>query len=100
MRRENQYSEHHILPKSREWSSNEHNLLYIKESTHRAIHTLFQNQMIGEQLINMVWLSAKALKWEVVWWLLDTFMSKDIRDPSQRYKDEVIKKPQIFIPKK
>ena len=99
MKRENQYSEHHILPKSRGGSSNENNLIILKNTTHSAIHTLFANQMIGEQLISTVWLSAKALRRDVVWWLLDTFMAKDIHDPSQWYKEEAIKKPQFFITK-
>lgn len=99
MRKEKTYSEHHILPKSRGGSSDENNIMVLRDTTHSAIHTLFANQMIGEQLISTVWLSAKALKGEVIWWLLDTFMSKDINDPSQWYKKEAISKPQIFITK-
>ena len=94
-----QYSEHHILPKSQNWNSNPNNIIGLRNTTHQAIHTLFANQMIGQQLISTVWLSAKALKWEVIWWLLDTFMSKDIHDPTQWYKDEVIGTPKQFITK-
>ena len=63
----------------------------IKNTTHRAIHTLFTNQMIGEQLITTVSLSEKALREDVRRWLIDTFTSLDIQDPYARYKDECIK---------
>ena len=63
----------------------------IKNTTHRAIHTLFTNQMIGEQLITTVSLSEKALREDVRRWLIDTLTSLDIQDPYARYKDECIK---------
>ena len=88
---ENNYSLHHILPKSRDWSNEWSNLEMIKNTTHRAIHTLFTNQMIGEQLITTVSLSEKALREDVRRWLIDTFTSLDIQDPYARYKDECIK---------
>jgi len=88
---ENNYSLHHILPKSRLWSNDWNNLEMIKNTTHRAIHTLFTNQMIGEQLITTVWLSERALREDVRRWLIDTFTSLDIQDPYARYKDECIK---------
>jgi hypothetical protein len=59
----------------------------MKNSTHRALHTLFQNQMIAEQLITTVELSEKALKEEVVQRLLETLNQKNIHDPSDRYID-------------
>lgn len=88
---ENNYSLHHILPKSRDWSNEWSNLEMIKNTTHRAIHTLFTNQMIGEQLITTVSLSEKALREDVRRWLIDTLTSLDIQDPYARYKDECIK---------
>ncbi len=51
---DNKLSCHHILPKSRDGNSEPENLEYLKNTTHRAIHTLFQNQMIAEQLITTV----------------------------------------------
>ena len=63
----------------------------MKNSTHRALHTLFQNQMIAEQLITTVELSEKALKEEVVQRLLETLNQKNIHDPSDRYIDWAIK---------
>lgn len=88
---ENNYSVHHILPKSRDWSSNDRNIELIKNTTHRAIHTLFANQMIAEQLITTVWLSEKALREDVRRWLLDTLTSRDIQDPYEWYRWECVK---------
>ena len=68
---ENNYSLHHSLPKSRDWSNAERNIQLIKNTTHRAIHTLFANQMIGEQLITTVWLSERALREDVRRRLID-----------------------------
>lgn len=88
---ENQYSLHHILPKSRGGSGDENNLEYLKNTKHRAIHTLFENRMIAEQLLTTIDISAKALREDVRRWLIDTLSSKDITDPYEWYKDECIK---------
>lgn len=52
----------------------------IRRTTHSALHTLFQNQLIAEQLITTVNLSSKALKPEVVERLLETLTAHDARD--------------------
>ena len=88
---ENNYSIHHILPRSRNWSSEDNNVELIRNSTHRAIHTLFANQMIAEQLITTVWLSEKALREDVRDRLLETLTTRDIDDPYEWYKWECIK---------
>jgi len=88
---ENSYSTHHILPKSQHGSSESVNLELLKNTTHRALHTLFQNQMIAEQLITTVELSEKALREDVREWLLETLTSKNIYDPYLRYKNDCIK---------
>lgn len=88
---EDQYSKHHILPRSRYWSSEPCNLEILKNTTHRALHTLFQNQMIAEQLITTVELSEKALRDDVRQRLLDVLTSKNIHDPYTWYKDDCIK---------
>lgn len=85
------YSKHHILPRSRRGSNEPCNLEMIKDNRHRAIHTLFQNQLIAEQLITTVNLSAKALREDVREWLLETLDKKNIHDPFERYKDEAIR---------
>ena len=63
----------------------------LKNTTHRALHTLFQNQMIAEQLITTVELSEKALREDVRERLLDTLTSKNIHDPYTWYKDECVR---------
>ena len=87
---ENNHSVHHILPKSQHWSNELVNLKLLRNTTHRAIHTLFANQMIAEQLITTVWLSEKALREDVRKWLLETLTSRNILDPYERYKEEAI----------
>ena len=88
---ENNYSIHHILPRSQHGSCDSNNLEILKNSTHRSIHTLFQNQMIAQQLITTIWLSEKALREDVKERLLETLQSKDICDPYERYKNECIR---------
>jgi len=46
--------------------------------------------MIAEQLITMVWLNEKALREDVRRWLLDTLTSRDIEDPHEWYRDDII----------
>lgn len=69
----------------------EENLEYMKNSHHRSIHTLFQNQIIAEQLLTTIDISAKALREDVKEWLIETLNSRDIHDPYEWYKDEVIR---------
>lgn len=90
-KKESNYSIHHILPRSRNGSGENINLEVMKDTTHRAIHTLFANQMIAEQLITTVTLSDKALREDVRDWLLDILTRRDISDPYQRYKEKCIK---------
>ena len=52
----------------------------IRKTTHSALHTLFQNQLIAEQLITTVNLSSKALRPEVVERLLETLTAHDAND--------------------
>ena len=88
---ENNFSIHHILPRSQHWSDESLNLEILRNSTHRAIHTLFANQMIAEQLITTIWLSEKALRDDVRKWLLETLTSRNILDPYEWYKNDCIK---------
>lgn len=88
---ENNYSMHHILPKSRGGNGEEDNLIHIKNSKHRAIHTLFENQIIAEQLITAIDISASALREDVKEWLIETLNSRDIHDPYEWYDDRVIR---------
>lgn len=88
---ENNSSIHHILPRSKGGNSESLNLELLRNTTHRALHTLFQNQLIAEQLITTVELSEKALREDVRQWLLETLTSKNILDPYERYKRDCIK---------
>lgn len=84
-------STHHILCKSRGGSNEWENLIELRHNCHQALHTLFQNQMIAEQLITTVELSEKALRDDVRQRLLDVLTSKNIHDPYTWYRDEAIK---------
>lgn len=88
---ENKISCHHILPQSMNGSWEDINKEFIRNTTHRSIHTLFQNQMIARQLLTTVDLSSKALREDVRRWLVDMLNSKDIDDPYERYNPKAIK---------
>ena len=63
----------------------------MRDVQHRAIHTLFENKMIAEQLLTTVDISSKALRPDIKQWLIDVLTSKDIYDPYERYDHRVIK---------
>lgn len=86
MKKEHKYSTHHILPRSRGGNNNEENLLELKETTHRAIHTLYANKLIAEQLITTLDLSKQAMRPEVVQRLVETFTEHDPSDLDFWYK--------------
>lgn len=72
------------------WNNSDLNVNSILETQHRAIHTLFENKMIAEQLIRTIGLSEKALRPDVVRWLIETLNSRDINNPNERYRHECI----------
>lgn len=87
MKKEKKYSHHHILPRS-QWGTNEdENIILLSETTHRAIHTLFANKLIAEQLITTLDISKQAMRPEVTQRLLDTLTAHDINDLDFWYKD-------------
>lgn len=88
---ENAYSVHHILPRSQNGSSEKINLELLKNTQHRAIHTLFENKMIAEQLLTTIDFSAKALREDVKQRLIETLNSKDIYNPEERYDERAIR---------
>lgn len=85
------YSKHHLLPQSQWWANIWRNIELIRDVQHRAIHTLFENKLIAEQLLTTVDISSKALREDVKQWLIDTLTSKDIYDPYEWYDPRVIK---------
>jgi len=90
-RKEIPMSKHHLLPQSQWWANIPRNIELIRDVQHRAIHTLFENKMIAEQLLTTVDISSKALREDVKQWLIDTLTSKDIYDPYEWYDERVIK---------
>jgi len=90
-KRDKLYSHHHILPKSLWWASSSDNLVLLPDVQHRAIHTLFDNKMIAEQLIKTIDLSKQAMREDVIQMLMETLTSLDIEDPYARYKISAIK---------
>jgi hypothetical protein len=90
-KRGKEYTKHHILPTS-QWGANiSKNIEVIPDVQHRAIHTLFANQLIARQLITTIDISSKALLPEVKEWLIEVLNSKDINNPSERYKEDCIR---------
>lgn len=80
------YSKHHICPRSKLWSNSKDNIVVLKHPIHQAIHTLFANKLIAEQLITTLDLSKQAMRPEVVEWLVDTLTAHDVNDLDFWYK--------------
>ena len=89
-KKERRLSTHHLLPKSKWWANCEQNLEVIRETTHRSLHCLFENQLIAEQLITTINISEKALREDVKQRLLETLSQRNIGDPYEWYIPEVI----------
>ena len=87
MKKEKRYSHHHLVPRS-QWGTNEvENIVLLPETQHRAIHTLYANKLIAEQLITTLDISKQAMRPEVRQRLLDTLTAHDINDLDFWYKD-------------
>lgn len=84
-------STHHIVCRSRYGSSDKHNLIELRKTQHEALHTLFSNQLLAEQLITTVNISSKALRPEVKERLLETLTAHDADDLEFWYKPECFK---------
>lgn len=96
-RKGNELTTHHLLCQNPEtdtnfhWSNHPTNLVRLKENYHNAIHTVFANKMIANQLLTCVDISEKALLPEVRDWLVETLTQTiDPLDPTLRYKEECI----------
>lgn len=89
-RKEEKYSVHHIVPSSLGWLTTPRNLETLKVTTHRAIHTLFENRTIAHQLLRTIDLSEKAMRPEVVKWLRETLTALDPSDLHEWYIDDVL----------
>jgi len=86
MKKEKRYSHHHILPRS-QWGTNEDdNIVLLPETQHRAIHTLYANRLIAEQLITTLDISKQAMRPEVRERLLETLTQHKADDLDFWYK--------------
>lgn len=98
MGRGKELTTHHLLCQNPDtnttykWSNDPINLLRIKWNVHDAIHTLFVNKMIADQMLTCVNISEKALIPEVRDWLVDVLTKNlDPKDPTLRYREECIR---------
>ena len=96
MRREKIYNNHHLCPASRWWATNETNIEVLRMTTHDAIHTVFGNMIFPEQLDKLKELTKKALLPDVYAELTEWLYSRDINDPTQRYKEWALLLPKRF----
>ncbi|MDR0608206.1 MAG: hypothetical protein LBG52_07930 [Candidatus Peribacteria bacterium] len=91
----NRFSSDHLLASSRGGNSSEHNLQSVRDTLHRAKHTLFENMTIDESLLWYLKYHEKALNPKVL---------KDIEayiqsiPTEERYKNEV-KRYGIILPR-
>ena len=81
------WTNHHIVPRSKWGTNDDDNLIRLKSNPHQALHMLHVNNLIAEQLIHTIELSQKAMRPEVVNWLMDTLTQHDPEDLDFRYKD-------------
>ena len=52
---------HHIIPKSYWWNRYAHNIASLRDNKHKALHTMFSNNLPHEQVLNIVDLTGKAI---------------------------------------
>jgi len=78
---------HHIVPSSKWWTDEGRNLIEIKDTRHRALHTLFANKLIAEQLLTTLEISEKAMRPDVLQRLVDTLTVHDPEDLDFWYKE-------------
>ena len=57
----NKITEHHKICKSLWWNRHYDNIVKLKEVKHRALHTMFDNYIFHEQVIELVDLTWKAI---------------------------------------
>ena len=86
-RKHNLRTTHHIVPRHEGWTSEDDNLLRLKEKPHQALHILHETRLVAEQLLHTIELNEKAMRPEVVKWLVETITQEDPRDLNFRYKD-------------
>lgn len=87
IKRGNNTSIHHIVPRSK-WGNNESkNLIELRNSKHQALHTLFDNKLVAQQLLTTLDISKKAMRPGVLEWLVETLTAHDPEDLDFWYKE-------------
>ena len=86
-RKWNTLTTHHIVARHEGWTNHEDNLLRIPDKPHQALHILHQTRLVAEQLLHTIEINEKAMRPEVVKWLVDTLTQEDPRDMNFWYKD-------------
>ena len=60
----NELTNHHLIPKSKNWSSNPENIIRLKDNVHSSFHLVFSNDTPNEQLIRLLTINSSVLRWE------------------------------------
>jgi len=77
------FTKHHIYPKSRDGSNAKHNSVYLPDSKHKALHKLFRNKTPIEQLRLLVNINLNSLSEEFsdeIKRLLDFWEGEEMKD--------------------
>lgn len=94
-KREKEYNDHHRVPRSRAWATNDLNVETIRRTFHDAIHTVFANDIFPEQIERLTDMTSRVLLPEIQQELLQRLSARDIHDPTQRYKEWA-----LYLPKR
>jgi hypothetical protein len=86
--RNNRTSVDHLFASSRGGNSSECNLLTVRDTIHRAKHTLFENMTIDESILHYLQYHEKALNPKI---LIDITNYIQSIPTEERYKQEVMK---------
>ena len=78
---QNKITKHHIIPKSKHWTSHINNIARIKDMKHRAFHMVFDNQTPAEQLGTIV---------DITWKAFNKVFADDIMSVINDYDEEEI----------
>ena len=76
----NKLTAHHRITKSHWWTNYHQNIIQLRESTHRAVHTLFVDQLPHEQQLTIVDVNWEALTPEFRNCMMEMIWSFDIEE--------------------
>lgn len=89
MKTPNPYTTHHIIPKSKWWTNNGYNLIWLKQKEHRALHNFFGNDRPDEQLRRLFEINKSVLTDDVK---SDVIKILDIDELEYWYRKGTIKR--------